>query len=198
MSDLLINADRTQSAIVHGGSEPWVPSPEPGIERRMLERIGGEVALATSIVRYRAGSRFAAHTHELGEEFLVLEGTFSDEYGHYPPGTYVRNPPGSKHAPFSESGCVIFVKLRQMNPAETSSVRIFPDDRLWTPTLVPGHDRAMLYGANGVTVHLERLAAGVEIASRRNPDGSNERAERSSLTPRRAPEASTSSSMPGP
>ena len=171
MNDLSIHADRTQPAIVHGNREPWSASPEPGVERRMLERIGGEVALATSIVRYRAGSRFTAHTHELGEEFLVLEGTFCDERGHYPPGTYVRNPPGSRHAPFSESGCVIFVKLRQMNPADTLSLRLFPGDRAWTPNPVPGHDRAMLYNANGVSVHLERLAAGMTIASRRNPGG---------------------------
>ena len=101
MQEMNVHADRSQRALVQASRLPWLPSPEPGVERRILERSGGEVALASSIVRYRAGSRFHAHTHALGEEFLVLEGTFSDERGHYPVGTYVRNPPGSAHAPFS-------------------------------------------------------------------------------------------------
>src|SRR5215475_13110315 len=126
-----INEDRTRPALVHAARLPWLPSPEPGVERRPLERIGAEVAIASSVVRYRAGSRFAAHTHGLGEEFLVLEGTFSDERGHYPAGTYVRNPPGSRHGPFSENGCVIFVKLRQMAPDDADKVTMFEGDRTW-------------------------------------------------------------------
>lgn len=171
MKELSVHADRTQPAIVHGFREPWRPSPEPGVDRRVLERIGGEVALASSIVRYRPGSRFAPHTHELGEEFLVLDGLFSDEFGHYPAGTYVRNAPGSRHAPFSESGCVIFVKLRQMDPADRISLRVFPDERVWRPTRSPGHQRATLFDAGGVTIHLEKLAPGVTVPSRRIPGG---------------------------
>jgi anti-sigma factor ChrR (cupin superfamily) len=159
----MIHADRTRNALVHGGREPWVPSPETGVERRMLERIGGEVALATSIVRYAAHSRFSAHVHTLGEEFLVLEGTFSDEHGHYPAGTYVRNPAGSRHAPFSDPGCVIFVKLRQMHPADARSVRVFERDHQWLPAQSVGHTRAVLHKSNGVTVQLERLIAGAQM-----------------------------------
>src|SRR4051794_37241934 len=122
---LQINADRSQLAIVHGAQLSWLSSSQQGVERRMLERIGDEVALATSIVRYDFHTRFTAHTHELGEEFLVLEGMFADEYGAYPTGTYVRNPPGSSHTPFSEWGCVILVKLRQMANDELDTVRIF-------------------------------------------------------------------------
>ncbi|MCA9568280.1 MAG: cupin domain-containing protein [Myxococcales bacterium] len=84
----------------------------------MLERDGGEVARATSVVRYAPDSRFPPHRHDMGEEFLVLEGTFADEHGSYPAGTYVRNPPGTSHAPFTDEGCTIFVKLRQMPPGE--------------------------------------------------------------------------------
>ena len=138
MRQMTINADRSRPALVHASRLPWVPSPEPGVERRLLERNGGEVAVASSIVRYRAGSRFAAHTHALGEEFLVLEGTFSDEHGHYPAGAYVRNPPGTSHAPFSEDGCVIFVKLRQMAPDDTDRARVLKRDRIWAPAGIPG------------------------------------------------------------
>ena len=109
-----INADFSRRVVLETGSLPWIASPQPGVERRMLDRIGGEVARATSIVRYAPQSRFTPHAHELGEEFLVLEGVFSDEAGDYPAGTYVRNPPGSRHAPFTGPGCTILVKLRQM------------------------------------------------------------------------------------
>jgi quercetin dioxygenase-like cupin family protein len=90
----------------------------------MLDRIGVEVARATSIVRYAPGSEFSRHEHARGEEFYVLEGIFADEHGHYPAGTYVRNPPGSGHSPFSKNGCRIFVKLRQFDPADLSPVVI--------------------------------------------------------------------------
>ncbi|NBS74941.1 MAG: cupin, partial [Betaproteobacteria bacterium] len=109
-----INADYSQRVVINHHDLPWIASPELGVERRMLERMGDEVAKATSIVRYHAGAQFKTHTHELGEEILVLEGVFSDEKGHYPAGSYLMNPPGSSHAPFSESGCVLFVKLRHL------------------------------------------------------------------------------------
>jgi anti-sigma factor ChrR (cupin superfamily) len=108
-----LNADLSHPAVVHAASLPWVQSPSAGVERRMLYRVGGEQAIATSIVRYAAGSSFSSHSHPGGEEFLVLEGVFEDEHGRYPAGSYVRNPPGSAHAPRSKEGCTIFVRLRQ-------------------------------------------------------------------------------------
>jgi len=79
----------------------------------MLDRIGDEVARATTIVRYAPNSHFSSHVHSGGEEFIVLEGVFQDEHGDFPAGSYVRNPPTSSHTPGSEPGCVIFVKLWQ-------------------------------------------------------------------------------------
>ncbi len=95
---MLIHADMTKRAVSFADEAEWVLSPMAGVERRMLERDGDEVARATSVVRYRPGSRFPRHEHALGEEFLVLEGTFADELGEYSAGTYVRNPPGSPGA----------------------------------------------------------------------------------------------------
>jgi anti-sigma factor ChrR (cupin superfamily) len=118
-----VNADLSKPAVVHSESLDWVPSPLPGVERRMLERDGGEVARATSVVRYAPGSSFSPHTHGAGEEFLVLEGVFTDETGDFPEGMYVRNPPGSKHAPSSGPGCTILVKLRQIPDSDTAFVR---------------------------------------------------------------------------
>lgn len=117
-----INADFTRRAVVHAEREDWVPSPMPGVERKMLDRIGEEVARATSIVRYAPGSSFSPHTHDGGEEFLVLDGVFQDEHGEFPAGTYVRNPPGSRHRPASDPGCTILVKLRQFDPDDRDHV----------------------------------------------------------------------------
>lgn len=119
-----INANFQQAVLVHAADLPWVPSLMPGVDRRMLDRIGNEVARATSLVRYAPGSEFAPHTHGGGEEYLVLEGVFQDELGNHPMGRYVRNPPGTRHAPHSEQGCVIFVKLCQFDLNDRHSVEI--------------------------------------------------------------------------
>ena len=124
MSNELVNADFTRRVVIATDTLPWIPSPQAGIERRLLDRIGGEVARATSLVRYAPASTFPAHEHGLGEEFLVLDGVFSDEHGDYGEGTYVRNPPRSRHTPRTAPGCTIFVKLRQMPPTETKRVVI--------------------------------------------------------------------------
>ena len=71
-----INADFTLRVVMHAAAMPWVDSPVAGVQRRMLDRIGEEVARATTVVRYAPGSKFTAHTHNGGEEFIVLEGVF--------------------------------------------------------------------------------------------------------------------------
>ncbi len=119
-----INADFTQRVLLHADEIDWLDSPMPGVSRRPLDRIGGEVARATSIVRYAAGSRFSPHVHHGGEEFIVLEGVFQDEHGDFPVGAYIRNPPQSRHEPGSEPGCVIFVKLWQFDPEDRTQVRL--------------------------------------------------------------------------
>ena len=119
-----INADFNQRVVLHGARMPWVDSPVSGVQRRMLDRIGAEVARATSIVRYAPGSQFTPHTHDGGEEFVVLEGVFSDEHGDFPVGSYIRNPPTTRHTPRSAPGCVIFVKLWQFDAADRTPVMI--------------------------------------------------------------------------
>jgi anti-sigma factor ChrR (cupin superfamily) len=119
-----INADFSQRVVVHGDEVEWLRSPAAGVDRRPLDRIGGEVARATTIVRFSAGSRFAAHVHGGGEEFLVLEGVFEDEQGAFPAGSYIRNPPTSQHTPATGPGCTILVKLWQMQPDDRTHVRL--------------------------------------------------------------------------
>lgn len=155
-----INADLHAPAIVDTATLEWVPSPMAGVERRMLERDGAEVARATSLVRYAPGSAFSPHQHDMGEEFLVLDGVFSDETGDFPRGYYVRNPPGSRHTPASAPGATILVKLRQMPPEEAAPVRIdTADPGLWRET-VPGREEALLFTAPWEQVDLLRLAPG--------------------------------------
>ena len=119
-----LNADFSKRVVLHADEIEWKTSPTAGVHRRMLDRIGGEVARATSIVRYDPGSSFPAHTHGGGEEYIVLEGIFQDERGDFPVGSYVRNPPQSRHTPGSAAGCIILVKLWQFDPADRSNVSI--------------------------------------------------------------------------
>jgi hypothetical protein len=119
-----LNDDFDRRAAVHAGRLEWVSSPVAGVDRRMLDRNGEEVARATSIVRYAPGSHFSAHTHGGGEEFLVLDGVFQDEHGDFPPGSYIRNPPTTRHTPGSETGCTIFVKLWQFDPRDRTQLRL--------------------------------------------------------------------------
>lgn len=122
-----INGNFDQRVIVHSNALPWIPSPTQGVDRKPLDRIGEEVARATSIVRYAPESKFPSHQHTGGEEFFVLEGVFQDEHGEFPAGSYVRNPPTSSHSPASKSGCVIFVKLWQYDLADRAHVRLRAD-----------------------------------------------------------------------
>ncbi len=119
-----INADFSKRALVHSEELAWVNSPMPGVSRRPLDRVGDEVARATSIVRYAPNSHFSPHVHTGGEEFLVLAGVFQDEHGDFPAGSYIRNPPQSNHTPGSELGCIIFVKLWQFEPNDRTHVRV--------------------------------------------------------------------------
>ena len=117
-----INADFSKRVVIHTPEVEWQDSPMKGVRRRMLDRVGGEVARATSIVSYAPDSKFSPHVHTGGEEFIVLEGVFQDEHGDFPAGSYIRNPPESKHTPGSESGCVIFVKLWQFDLQDRQQV----------------------------------------------------------------------------
>ena len=125
---MLVHADFSQRAVVTPDQHRWVPSPQAGVDRVMLDRLGGERARATSLVRYAPDSVFPVHRHPGGEEILVLLGTFSDGSGHYGPGCYLRNPPGSAHQPASAEGALIFVKLWQMAAEDTRVARVDTQD----------------------------------------------------------------------
>ncbi|HEX2943061.1 MAG TPA: cupin domain-containing protein [Rhodopila sp.] len=166
-----LNADLSRPADVDSSALPWVASPMAGVERRMLERDGDEVARATSLVRYAPGSAFSPHTHGAGEEFLVLDGVFSDETGDFPAGYYVRNPPGSRHTPASAPGATILVKLRQMPPQETQAVRLDTRDAALWRDIGQGRQEAVLFDAAWEQVVMLRLAPGHTGAAETWPRG---------------------------
>ncbi len=159
-----LNADFTKRAVMHGAALPWQASPIPGVERKMLDRIGDEVARATTIVRYAPHSQFSPHTHGGGEEFLVLEGVFQDEHGDYPVGTYVRNPPTSRHTPGSASGCIILVKLWQFDPSDRTQVTLNTTNQPYIADVTRlGVSTLPLFADAHEIVQLERWDANVSI-----------------------------------
>mgnify|MGYP000613264176 CR=1 FL=1 len=123
MAAMKINADFAERVVVHTDEMAWIASPMPGVERKPLDRIGGEVARATSLVRYAPGSHFSEHTHDGGEEFIVLKGWFQDQSGDFSEGAYIRNPPTTHHAPWSDGGGLIFVKLWQFDLEDRTPIR---------------------------------------------------------------------------
>lgn len=166
-----MNADFNLRAVVNANEMDWQDSPVQGVQRKPLDRVGGEVARATSIVHYAPGSSFTPHVHGGGEEILVLEGCFSDEHGDYPAGTYLRNPPDSAHAPRSQEGCTIFVKLRQFHPLDNATVRINTLTRPWYPGLVPGLSVMPLHEFDGVGTALVRWAPNTVFNPHVHPGG---------------------------
>ncbi|MEO0407085.1 MAG: cupin domain-containing protein [Cyanobacteria bacterium P01_A01_bin.135] len=166
-----LNADLTQRVVINTNELPWRDSPMAGVQRRMIERDGEEVARATSIVRYAPGSNFSAHTHSGGEEFLVLAGVFSDEHGDYGPGTYVRNPVGSEHTPYSKDGCTILVKLRQMEAEDQQQVTIDTNRGGWAQGLVPGLQVLPLHAYGAEQVALVKWAPGTQFQPHRHWGG---------------------------
>ena len=137
----------------------------------MLERDGEEVARATSLVRYAPKSSFSRHQHDLGEEFLVLEGEFQDEHGQYPAGTYVKNPVGSSHTPFTDTGCTLFVKLRYLDPLDDERVVINTQSSNWFAGMVPGLTVLPLSSFGTTSTALVRWAPGTYFNPHRHFGG---------------------------
>lgn len=134
-----IRTNFSERVVVLPDDEPWISSPTPGVERKMLDRMGDEIARATSIVRFAPHSQFPEHVHHGGEEFFVLEGLFVDQDGEYPVGTYVRNPIGSKHAPRAgRDGATLFVKLHQFAARDTQRVIVQASASSWLQGGAPG------------------------------------------------------------
>lgn len=159
-----LNADLNQPADMDTAGMDWQASPSPTVWRKRLDLLDGEFSRVTSVVRYDPASAFHAHDHPQGEEILVLKGTFSDEHGDYPAGTFLLNPQGFRHAPFSEAGCIIFVKLCQFPGKGRDHVAIDTNAADWQAA-APGVERITLYESTDYpeNIALLRLSAGVQL-----------------------------------
>jgi anti-sigma factor ChrR (cupin superfamily) len=161
-----LNADFAKRVVIRPTDYQWVESPMPGVERMMLDRIGDEVARATSLVRYAPNSTFSEHTHGGGEEFFVLEGVFGDEHRFYPSGTYVRNPIGTAHSPrVGQQGCVILVKLHQFEAEDQAQVVMDTNAVEWSPGLVPGLKVLSLHQFEAEQVALVKWAPNTQFTA---------------------------------
>tara|TARA_R110000744_G_scaffold296623_1_gene406507 strand:- start:4181 stop:4834 length:654 start_codon:yes stop_codon:yes gene_type:complete len=129
----MINMDFTKRVVIDTTNQSWQASPLTGVWRKPLARENRESGHATSVVKYDAGASFSSHNHPLGEEILVLSGVFSDETGDFPAGSYFRNPKGFVHAPFSDNGCELLVKLHQMSPLDNQRICIDTNQQKWQP-----------------------------------------------------------------
>lgn len=166
-----LNADFSRRVVVRPEDYNWVSSPASGVDRMMLDRIGDEVARATTIVRFAPDSHFDAHTHDGGEEFLVLDGVFSDETGDFPAGSYVRNPIGTAHKPHTMNGCTILVKLYQFDKNDTEQKAIDTRTAAFSQGSAPGLSVLPLHSFEGENAALVRWAPGTKFSPHRHWGG---------------------------
>ncbi|MDX1574726.1 MAG: cupin domain-containing protein [Kiloniellales bacterium] len=160
-----LNTDFTQRVVMRTADMDWQASPSPTVWRKRLDLIDGEFSRVTSVVRYAAESSFHTHGHPAGEEILVLEGVFSDEHGDYPAGSYLLNPKGFRHTPFSREGCVLFVKLCQYAGDGRTHIAIDTKAEPWSAGPDVGLEVLPLFSELGwpETMCLERLAPGTVL-----------------------------------
>ena len=169
-----LNGNLAERAFMDTASMDWTASPSPTVWRKRVHLVGpAESGQVTSVVRYAPHSTFHAHDHPEGEEILVLGGVFSDEQGDWPAGTYLLNPEGFRHAPFSRAGCELLVKLRQYPGRDRRQLALDSNQMAWSPTPVPGVAEKRLYRQDGYgdTMRLERWDAHTDLGERRYPRG---------------------------
>ena len=169
-NDPMLNMDFSKMVAIDTTAMDWMPSPAPGVWRKPLAREDAESGHATSIVKYEPGASFKGHNHPLGEEILVLEGTFSDATGDFHAGTYFRNPKGFIHAPFSKEGCTILVKLHQMDPQDTTRLAVDTSRLAWENAM-PGARYSILHQFGTETVVMVEAKAGVVSPFHRHEHG---------------------------
>lgn len=160
-----IHADFSERVVIKPNDYHWVDSPIAGVRRMMLDRVGGEVARATSLVRYAPNTVFSPHTHTGGEEIIVLDGVFGDEHGNYPAGSYIRNPIGTSHTPnVGSTGATIFVKLHQFDCNDKQSVNINTHIHPWQAGSAEGLHVIPLHSFKAEHVALVKWSANTQFA----------------------------------
>lgn len=167
-----LHSDFEERVVIKPNDYQWVDSPMPNVTRMMLDRIGGENARATTIVKFAPNSEFSPHTHIGGEEFYVLEGVFSDEHNNYGKGSYVRNPAGTSHTPrIGGEGATIFVKLQQFAKNDLVQSVINTNEQIWHQGLVEGLTVMPLHEHNTEHIALVKWAPNTQFSQHRHHGG---------------------------
>lgn len=153
------NADIGRRVTTHINHAKWVATRSKGVELLRFEHINEVKDVATSLMRFAPGSYCPTHVHGGGEEYLVLEGTFQDEAGDYPTGSYVRQPPGSRHTPRTDEGCLLFMKTWQFAPRDRRHVNIDAfAQAIYTTRMRPGVEMQSLFSDSREDVRIEHWA----------------------------------------
>lgn len=165
--DLRIHADLSQIAIVDSNALPWVPSSVWRVwSGEFWSTVAARLPVSPLSFGTRPGGAFPSHLHSRGAETYVLQGESSDEHGDYSRGAYIRSPRGPRHASFSIDGCLLLVKLRQIeDPAEPRTV-VDSEFKSWRNTEVAGIDEKLLYRSAAGTerVALQHWVPGTKIS----------------------------------
>ena len=152
---LSLNGNLAMRVAVDTQSMDWLESPGGHVLRKRVHGVGpAESGQVTSVVRYAPGAVFPEHDHPEGEEILVLDGIFSDEHGDWPAGTYLLNPEGFHHGPFSRAGCTLLVKLRQYPGADRIHVALQSNDQPWASSIRKNVAWKKLYAQAPYTDHM--------------------------------------------
>ena len=83
----------------------WIPY-KNGVE---IFRLYGDGVTGpeAALLRYHDGGEVPLHEHVGYEHIFVLAGSQQDENGVYGLGSFVVNPPGTRHKVSSKSGCIV-------------------------------------------------------------------------------------------
>lgn len=169
-----INGDLSIPVVMRTSNMQWQASPSQSVWRKRLHLVGdAESGQVTSLVKFEPNSSFPIHDHPDGEEILVLEGVFSDEQGDWGAGSYLLNPEGYRHQPYSLEGCLLFVKLRQYQGRGRNHVTLRRNDLDWQPSPYSGVMVKHLYHETAYpeSTQLECWQPGMETIDRTYPDG---------------------------
>lgn len=173
-ADAPLNGDMTRRVVIDSNALEWTEAPGGQVWRKRLHRVGpAEAGQVTSIVRYVPGAVFHGHPHPDGEEIFVLDGVFGDEHTISGPGKYLLHPQGFEHAPYSEGGCLLFVKLRQYAGEGREYVTRDTATMEWRPSGEAGVAYKPLYADPRFAdiTRLERWQPSARVADRVYPGG---------------------------